>query len=109
MKIPTMITVKDTTLRSNWQKLQNVVNAHIGFGDGINADNIDGVWATVVTPLVANTDFTITHNLGRVPVGYIPMSKTAATDIYTGSVSATTTTLTLRATGTGVTVNLFIV
>lgn len=96
-------------LNNYWTRLAKVVNMHISFGNPTSgSDNVDGVWASVVTPGVANTDFTITHNLGRVPVGYIPMTKSAACDIYTGSVAATTTQLTLRATAIGVTVPIFI-
>lgn len=95
-------------LRRIYERLARVVNGQISFGDGINADNIDGVWVSVTTPGVANTDFTITHNLSRVPVGYLPVTKSAATDIYTGSVAATATQLTLRATGTNVDVLFFI-
>lgn len=109
MKIDTIIQSSDSALRKLWEQLARVINYHIGFGDGVNADNVDGVWVTAVTPGTPNTNFTVTHNLGRVPVGYIPMSKTAATDIYTGSVAATTTQLTLKATIAGVTVNLFII
>lgn len=95
-------------LRRIYERLARVVNGQISFGDGINADNIDGVWASTTTPGVAGTDFVITHNLGRIPVGYIPVTKSAATDIYTGSVPATATQLTLRATGTNVAVKCFI-
>lgn len=107
-QLKTSIKAKDTTLRRMWTELARIINHHISFGDGIHADNIDGIWATVVTPGVINTNFTVTHNLQRVPVGYLVMSKTAAVDIYTGSVAATATQLTLKATVTGVTVNLFI-
>jgi hypothetical protein len=95
-------------LRRIYERLARVVNGQISFGDGVNADNIDGVWASATTPGVANTDFVIAHNLGRVPVGYLPVRKSAATDIYTGTVAATTIQLTLKATGTNVDVTLFI-
>ena len=92
-----------------WSQMVKVVNYNIGYGDGVNADNINGVWNTFVTPGAVNTDFTITHNLGRIPVGYHVMQKSASCDIYTGSVPATATQLTLRASAAGVTVKVFIV
>ena len=96
-------------LAKMWRNLASlVVNGHLGFGDGTNRDNIDGAWANVVSPGVANTDLTITHNLGRVPVGYLVMAKNATTDVYTGSVAPTTSQITLRFTGVGVSVRLFI-
>lgn len=94
-------------IRGVYQNLVKVLNGNVGFGDGTNPDNISGVWATVVFP-APNTDVTVTHNLGRIPVGYIPMTKLAACDVYTGSVAPTTTQLTLRGT-VATTVTLFIV
>src|SRR6266478_6698903 len=84
-------------LQKSWRNLTTLINNKIGFGDGTLHDNIDGVWANVVAPVGANTDFTITHNLGRVPVGYWVMQKDRACDVYTGSVAATSSQLTLRA------------
>lgn len=96
-------------IKSIYQGLVNVLLGNVGFGDGTNLDNINGFWAPVITPGAANTDFTITHNLGRVPVGYIVMTKSAACDVYTGSVLATKTQITLRATVGTVTLKLFII
>ena len=95
-------------LRRLYELLARGVNYNISFGSGTESENINGVWANVVTPGVANTDFTVTHNLGRVPVGYIVMKKDIATDIYDGSVAATVTQITLRATVATVTVRLFV-
>jgi len=92
-----------------WNRLAVIINGRISFGDGTDPDNIDGAWVSVTTPGVANTDFTVTHNLNRIPVGYIIMSKNAACDIYTGSVAATATQLTLRGTVINIDVVLFIV
>jgi hypothetical protein len=96
-------------LQKSWRNLTTLINNKIGFGDGTLHDNIDGVWANVVAPAGANTDFTITHNLGRVPVGYWAMQKDRACDVYTGSVAATTSQITLRATVASAVLRLFIV
>src|SRR5215469_16124357 len=81
-----------------WNVLAVAFNGNISFGDGTKIDNINGTWISVTTPGSANTDFAVSHNLNRLPVGYLPMSKSAACDVYTGSVAATNTALTLRAT-----------
>jgi len=94
-------------LQKIYRNLANVINGNLGFGDGTNADNISGVWQTV-TFAVANADQTITHNLGRIPVGYIVMTKNQVGDVYTGSIVATKTQITLRCTTTA-TVSLFII
>src|ERR1700679_1392834 len=78
-------------LQTLWQSLASIINGNISFGNGSQSDNINGIWSSVTTPGTPNTNFTITHNLGRVPVGYIVMSKTAACDVFTGSIAATST------------------
>lgn len=95
-------------LRKYYEQMSRIINGQLGFGDGTNADNIDGVWITVVTPGAANTDFTVTHNLQRIPVGYLVMTKDRACDIYTGSVASTKTQLTLKATTTSAVLTIFV-
>ena len=79
------------------QRVFRVLNGNVGFGDGTNTDNLDVEFITAVFTL-ANTDLTVNHTLGRIPVGYFPFSKAAACDVYTGSVAATATQITLRGT-----------
>jgi hypothetical protein len=95
-------------LQNLWQNLAFVVNGQIGFGDGTHPDNINGVWASVADTGNANTDFTVVHNLQRVPVGYLVMTASIATDVYTGSVAATKTNLTLRSSAAHAALSLFI-
>jgi hypothetical protein len=90
-----------------WQNGCFIWNGGISFGDGINTDNISGVWVSV-TFAFPNVDQIVIHNLGRIPVGYLPMTKSAACDVYNGSVASTKTQITLRGTTTS-TVVLFIV
>jgi hypothetical protein len=103
-----------TQFRKLWEQMRAVVNNHISFGNPNDpeiqggVDNVDGIWVSF-TIATANTDLTLTHNLGRVPVGYIVMSKTAACDIFTGTVAATTTQITIQGTVAGVSGWLFIV
>lgn len=102
------------SLQRIWQQMAQVVNNHISFGNpNLSAlqggrDNIDGAWVSF-TIAVANADLILTHNLNRVPVGYIVMSKTGACDIYTGSVAPTSLTITIRGTVAGVSGELFVV
>lgn len=90
-----LISFADEVIKQ-WANLAQLLNGLINFGDGTNRDNIDGAWCSATAPAVANTDFTLTHNLGRVPVGYWIMRKDRAADVYTGSVASSTTQLTLR-------------
>jgi hypothetical protein len=96
-------------LQQAWTQLALVVNNNIGFGNSTSgADNISGVWVNFVVA-TANVDQALTHNLGRLPAGYIVMSKSAACDVYNGSAPATQTQLTLRGTVAGASVELFII
>lgn len=95
-------------LQTLWQNLAFVLKGQISFGDGTHVDNISGAWASVPNTGAANTDFTITHNLGRIPVGYLTMTASIATDIYTGSVAATKTQITLRSSAANANITLFI-
>src|ERR1700732_2804493 len=93
---PSMLARFAQAVLKAWQLMSIVVNGQISFGNGTSSDNISGNWASVPDTGLANTDFTVTHNLGRIPVGYLTMIASIATDIYTGSVLATKTTITLR-------------
>src|SRR6267378_4351942 len=96
-------------LKSIYQNLTLVINGNLGFGDGTNPDNLSGSWINVVAPVAPNTDFTVNHNLNRLPVGYWAMQKDRACDVYTGSVDATKTQLTLRATVASAVLRLFVI
>jgi hypothetical protein len=98
-------------LQKVYRNLGFVVNGHISFGDGSNADNIDGVWVAITTGATPDTDFTVDHNLGRVPVGYSVARRALAVDVYDGSggVGAwTNSQMILRATIPGISVLLFV-
>src|SRR5216683_3038369 len=91
-------------LRVIWELVAKNLNGHLSFGDGNNlqADNIDGRWVRVTTPVAPNTDFVINHDLNRLPSGFHLLRKSASVDIYDGSVASTATQATLRATAGGV-------
>jgi hypothetical protein len=92
-----------------WEQTARIINGGLSFGAGVNKDNIDGAWITVPDTGNANTNFAVTHNLNRIPVGYWVMTKDRAVDVYTGSVAATTTVITLKASVANAAVVLFIV
>ena len=96
--------------------ITRIINGNLSFGNAPTTtntaykslhQNLDGVWIQVVTG-TANVDMTITHSLNRFPQGYLIFDKSAACDMYTGSVAATKTQITLRPTVSGVTLQLFI-
>jgi len=88
-----------------------VLAGNVSFGSGTGGDtsqNINGVWVAGTTPSVANTPFTVTHNLGRVPVGFDVKSMNMAGSIFVTSTPATTTHIFLESNAASATFKLFI-
>jgi hypothetical protein len=57
------------------------------------------VWkATGTSPGTPDTDFTIDHKLGKVPISIVGQDTTNGALLYRGSVAWTATTVTLRST-----------
>ncbi len=53
------------------------------FGKGINfEDNFDSDYVTFTSHATPDTEFTVAHTLGRIPTGYIPVTKDKAADVY---------------------------
>lgn len=63
----------------------------------------------VITPSVADTDFMVTHDLGRVPNGWILIHSDAPVQLYGDAGTWTKTEMTLRATETDVECTIVIV
>src|SRR5271170_4558808 len=96
-------------LANIYKNLAQAFNGQIGFGDGTNADNINGSWINVTTPPTPNTDFVVNHNLNRIPVGYLVMQKNQACDVFTGSVASTKSQITLQGSVGNTVLKLFII
>jgi hypothetical protein len=92
-------------LQKIYRTLAFVVNGHISLGNGSSADNVDGVWVNVTT---STTQFSVTHNLGRIPAGFLVANKSASVDIYQGTTAWTNTTMSLVGTVSGVSALLFV-
>jgi hypothetical protein len=75
---------------------------------GIGPVNERGQWAKVTTPVAANTEFAVTHNLDYVPVGYNIERISAAASIYDGATPWTSTQIFLKCTASLVDLTLFI-
>src|SRR6266849_3907617 len=101
MKIPVspeeLKQIKDGSTRQAiqvlWPKLARSINGRIDFGSPQGQSkkqpgNIDGVWpgtlaaGYMITTPGANVEFTVTHNLGRISVGYDVRSIDQAAIVY---------------------------
>lgn len=63
-----------------------------------NDSNMEGNKFIIHFPAAPNTDIVIQHNLGRIPVGWVPLRLTNPGVIHLGSVAPTATTITLQET-----------
>lgn len=57
------------------QDVEQAINGGIEFGSPVTGKiipgvNINGVWAIVADTGLANTEFSVIHNLNRIPVGF---------------------------------------
>ena len=85
MKIESYIdkTAHPDRLKKRFIDISRAVNGNIEFGNPTNgAININGVWISVTTPGVADTEFIFTHNLNRIPTGVLVVSVDKAAVIY---------------------------
>lgn len=80
-------------VKKRFLDISRVVNGSIEFGSPANGPvNIAGYWLNVVTPGVADTEFTVNHNLQYIPTGIIVVSVDKAAIVYSSRKNQWTTT-----------------
>ena len=100
----------NAALQNIWQQLARVLNANISFGNPTaGPDNMKGAWFDGTTPVGANTDFTVTHNLGYIPQGWLVIFQDKAASVYQGATTWTDTQIFLRCNTASVHVRLFVI
>jgi hypothetical protein len=96
-------------LKDFFYKVSNAINGGIEFGSPQDGPiNVKGTWAQGTSPLVANTEFPITHNLGYIPTGFMVANTDQASHIYAGGTTWTTTQIFLKSDQAGVNYTIFI-
>jgi hypothetical protein len=92
-----------------WEEIARVINGNLSLGNPTDGpDNIDGAWATTTTPGVADTEFALTHNLQRVPIGWLTVSIDKAAIIYDGGTAWTTAVINLKSNVATVALTIFV-
>lgn len=111
LPIETQITILQTQMNKIFQCLQGRVSFGTGVS-GINGQNISGQFVTYTSNGVANTEDTIAHTVGSVPIGYLILGQNKAGSLYqlasTGT-AWTSTNIYLKCSVASVTFNLFLV
>lgn len=99
----------DNALRTMWEEIARAIDGNISFGTADGApENMAGAWYAGTTG-AADTDFTVTHNLGRIPQGWITINIDKAGVIYKGSVPWTETEITLKCSTATTAIVIFVV
>ncbi len=65
--------------------LTQLVNGDLSFGDisnSVPSANMHSIIVDGTSPILTNTNFTLTHNLGQIPNGFIVLRKNKASDFY---------------------------
>jgi hypothetical protein len=95
MQIDTFIK-KDASkdeVQKRFHDISRAVNGGLEFGSpSVGLKNQQGYWLDVVTPNVADTEFTVNHNLQYVPTGIIVFSVDKAAIVYASRRAEWTTT-----------------
>ena len=62
-----------------------LTNGNLSFGNfsgGMDSGNLKSILIGGTSPASANTPFTLTHNLGKIPNGFLAGQKSVASDFY---------------------------
>lgn len=95
------------------ERLAKVLNGNVSYGATMTNGQEDtnlSVWkAAGTSPVAPNTDFTVPHSLGRVPITIVGQDTKDGSVLYRSPVTAwTKTTVTLRSTGASSVYNLIV-
>jgi hypothetical protein len=75
---------------------------------GIVTDNVDGNFGTTANSGTADTQFVVTHNLNRVPIGFHVVRQNKAGSFYDSGAAWTTTQIFLKCNVANVAATFFI-
>lgn len=110
--IPVPSQEEKSNLYETVASIVNLLNGRISLGFGENqalTGNVVGVTIDVITPSVADTDFTIYHNLGFVPEHMIIVKADKAAIIYVSPTKyGDNNTLTLRSNVASATLKIWV-
>jgi hypothetical protein len=85
------------------------LNKDGGVGGGTRSYNLDAVWVAYVSNVTANTEDTVSHNLGRIPLGIWVGIPDKSAVVYADNEAAwSTTNIRLKASAATVTVRILV-
>ena len=111
---PEVINRNFRQLEEDLEKLFTCLKGRVRFGTGTDGDrgeNIHGEFQTFTSDAVADTEFSFTHTLGSIPIGYIVLAQDKAGTLYQLPTTGTdwnATTVYLKCDVASVTFNVFL-
>jgi len=72
-------------LQNQIDKLYDCLHGRVSFGtgvDGVSGMNVEGEWQSYVSNATPDTEDTIAHTVGSVPLGYLVVTQDKAGSIY---------------------------
>ena len=100
-----------TQMDNDVLRIIQVLQGRVRFGDGIDGmegENIAGEFQVVSDTGVANTEFTVSHSLGAVPIGYLVIKIDKAGVVYDSGTTWTSTDIYLKCSASNANVTLFL-
>ncbi len=86
-------------------------NGRVRFGSGVDGErgeNMAGEFQVYTSNGSADTEDTVAHGLGAVPIGYIVIKQDKGSIVYDSGTAWTSTNIYLKQTGTSVATSLFL-
>lgn len=93
------------------QHLMLFSQGRVRFGtpsDGNNGENMSGQWQVVADTGNADTEFTVAHTIGAVPIGFLVTNIDKGAVIYDSGTAWTSTNIYLKSTVANTAVTLFL-
>jgi hypothetical protein len=87
-------------------------SGRVRFGDGIDdapGENVAGEFQVVADTGSADTEFSISHQLGTVPIGFLVLNIDAGGVVYDSGTAWTDTTIYLKCSAANAAVKLFLI
>lgn len=112
LNIPDRVTNYLDSIDTDITTLFLAMQGRIAFGsggDGVRGENISGEFQVVTDTGSADTEFTVTHNLGAVPIGYIVMKNSKSGNVYSGTTAWTSSTIYLKHSSANANITIFLI
>lgn len=100
------------SIMNDLKKITDVLSGRIRFGtgtDGQNGQNIAGQFQVVADTGNVNTEFTVAHTVGAVPIGFLVLNNDKGSVIYDSGTAWTSTNTYFKASVANCAITIFLI